>query len=264
MDPPPPDPTDPMDEPMDLDSMDQTEPTLNGVSNGYDHDHAAATEESSPPPAAHSPNDESSAPLDLSEEALLASDPELEDLDADRADGVTNELPVSIYKHIPDAGYMNTRFTRSLFPNFVIPEQAHRRPVPFIELQHLEDSVGFRYRSESTISDLYYEVYRDEDVREDEIVMALTRANGSCAMRFSEPAASQTDLSILCDNVRHVLPLHPEEGLVPLHVWKLDDSERAWLDDRAGEFENFRLHNEESKLPHVQGIQHGLLCFGSH
>uniref|UniRef100_A0A7I4XWY3 RNA-directed DNA polymerase n=1 Tax=Haemonchus contortus TaxID=6289 RepID=A0A7I4XWY3_HAECO len=77
---------------------------------------------------------------------------------------VTNELPVSTYRHLPDAGYMSLKFVRSLFPNFVLRRQPYPDPIPFIELQHLEDSIDIRFITADTIRSVQQGRYRDVDV----------------------------------------------------------------------------------------------------
>uniref|UniRef100_A0A7I4Y5Y8 Movement protein n=1 Tax=Haemonchus contortus TaxID=6289 RepID=A0A7I4Y5Y8_HAECO len=76
---------------------------------------------------------------------------------------ITNELPVSTYRHLPDAAYMSIKFVRPLFPNFVARRQPYPDPIPFIELQHLEDSIEIRFITESTITSVQGR-YRDIDV----------------------------------------------------------------------------------------------------
>ncbi|KIH52158.1 hypothetical protein ANCDUO_17742 [Ancylostoma duodenale] len=77
------------------------------------------------------------------------------------------------------------------------------------------------------------------DVREDEILRAYCRKNVSCAVRFSEPPASQEARDRLCNLVRHFFPAHPDEGIVPMEVLKLRPEDEDWLSDRLGEFDNF-------------------------
>ncbi|KAK6049960.1 hypothetical protein COOONC_12536, partial [Cooperia oncophora] len=78
------------------------------------------------------------------------------------------------------------------------------------------------------------------DAEQDEIVSAHARSNSSCAMRFSEYAASRDAAKTLAALVRDFLPAHPEEGLLPLRVFKLTPRERAWIADRAGDFRLYR------------------------
>nr|CDJ89101.1 unnamed protein product [Haemonchus contortus] len=84
--------------------------------------------------------------------------------------------------------------------------------------------------------------FRVSDADLDEIVTAISRSNVSCAMRFSELPASKEAQRTLCALVRSFLPAHPEEGLLPLRVFKLTRSEREWISDRAGNFDNYRAH----------------------
>ncbi|XGW23500.1 hypothetical protein V3C99_005606 [Haemonchus contortus] len=67
-------------------------------------------------------------------------------------------------------------------------------------------------------------------------------------MRFSEPPAYPEARAALCKLVCQFLPTHPDEGLVPLRVWRLQESGHAWLADRAGPFENYRRNRDEAKL----------------
>ncbi|KAK5978365.1 hypothetical protein GCK32_022664, partial [Trichostrongylus colubriformis] len=77
---------------------------------------------------------------------------------------VTNELPLKVYPQLPDAGYMSTSFTRSLFPKFVVRADPYTDPIPFIELQHLEDSINFRWITQSILNDIQNNRYEDRDV----------------------------------------------------------------------------------------------------
>ncbi|XGW22872.1 hypothetical protein V3C99_005249 [Haemonchus contortus] len=77
---------------------------------------------------------------------------------------VTNEHPVSTYRHLPDAGYMSFKFVRSLFPNFALRRQPYPDPIPFIELQHLEDSIDIRFITADTIRSVQQGRCRDVDV----------------------------------------------------------------------------------------------------
>ncbi|VDK66908.1 unnamed protein product, partial [Cylicostephanus goldi] len=76
-------------------------------------------------------------------------------------------------------------------------------------------------------------------VQPDEMLLAESRYNVSTAIRFSEPPVSVQAQNQLCDAIRHTLPMHPSEGLLPLKVFRLDPSEYAWLDDRMGKFDSF-------------------------
>uniref|UniRef100_A0A7I4XVD1 DNA-directed RNA polymerase n=1 Tax=Haemonchus contortus TaxID=6289 RepID=A0A7I4XVD1_HAECO len=76
----------------------------------------------------------------------------------------TNELPVSTYRHLPDAAYMSVKLVRSLFPNFVVRRQPYPDHIPFMELQHFEDSFDIRFITESTITAVQQGRYLDIDV----------------------------------------------------------------------------------------------------
>ncbi|XGW14950.1 hypothetical protein V3C99_000886 [Haemonchus contortus] len=77
-------------------------------------------------------------------------------------------------------------------------------------------------------------------VEEDEIVSALSRKNVSCAMRFSEYPGSEDDQRHLCALVRDFLPAHPDEGMLPLKVFKLTGPEKDWIADREGNFYSYQ------------------------
>ncbi|VDO27154.1 unnamed protein product, partial [Heligmosomoides polygyrus] len=77
---------------------------------------------------------------------------------------VTTQLSTEVYKHLPDAGYMRLKFAKSLFPQ--VPLRVDRPParIPFIEHQHLEDTVAFRERSQRIIDALMAGTYENADV----------------------------------------------------------------------------------------------------
>ncbi|WKX97745.1 hypothetical protein Q1695_013429 [Nippostrongylus brasiliensis] len=79
-----------------------------------------------------------------------------------------------------------------------------------------------------------------EEAEENEFVTALSRQNVSTAMRFSEKPASNADLDRLCLLIRHFLPAHPQESLLPLKIFKLEPSEKELLNDRIGPFRSYR------------------------
>ncbi|WKY10526.1 hypothetical protein Q1695_002691 [Nippostrongylus brasiliensis] len=85
------------------------------------------------------------------------------------------------------------------------------------------------------------------EVRHDELVLAHTRLNVSCAMRFSEPPSSQESRDYLCVHIRNALPSYPEEGLLPLRVFRLPRCEKEWIHYRAGAFTNYRKDEEHAR-----------------
>ncbi|KIH56782.1 hypothetical protein ANCDUO_13036 [Ancylostoma duodenale] len=85
------------------------------------------------------------------------------------------------------------------------------------------------------------------DMQEDDFVLADSRYNVSCSMRFSEPPVSFEARDHLCQVVRQFLPMHPGEGLLPLRVHALPEEEKQWLTDRAGKFDSYYEDNEASK-----------------
>ncbi|KAK6020038.1 hypothetical protein OSTOST_14314, partial [Ostertagia ostertagi] len=77
---------------------------------------------------------------------------------------VHNNLNTEGYRHLPDCGYMSLRFNKSLFPRVVFNEKKPPTSVPFLELQHLEDTVAFRSRSERVLEEVLGRTYVDVDV----------------------------------------------------------------------------------------------------
>ncbi|XGW34791.1 hypothetical protein V3C99_018647 [Haemonchus contortus] len=75
--------------------------------------------------------------------------------------------------------------------------------------------------------------FRVSDAELDEIVTAISRPNISYAIRFPEFPSSKEAQRTLCALVRNFRPAHPEEGLLPLRVFKLTRSEREWTSDRT-------------------------------
>ncbi|CAJ0610543.1 unnamed protein product [Cylicocyclus nassatus] len=84
-------------------------------------------------------------------------------------------------------------------------------------------------------------------VQQDEMLLAESRYNVSTAIRFSEPPVSVQAQNQLCEAIRHTLPMHPSEGLLPLKVFRLDPQEYAWLDDRLGKFDSFHEDPQTAK-----------------
>ncbi|XGW12891.1 hypothetical protein V3C99_013496 [Haemonchus contortus] len=79
------------------------------------------------------------------------------------------------------------------------------------------------------------------------IVSASSRENVSTAMRFSEPPVSMEARAFLADKVRQFLPMHPEEGILPMSVSRISPSDRAWLSDRLENFDNYCFHTRASR-----------------
>ncbi|EYB90334.1 hypothetical protein Y032_0221g2559 [Ancylostoma ceylanicum] len=68
------------------------------------------------------------------------------------------------YEHPPSSGYLKLSFNRTLFPKTIIPPGGPAPPIPLIEMQHLEDTIGFRQRSEQVIQQVLNGTYVDVDV----------------------------------------------------------------------------------------------------
>lgn len=77
---------------------------------------------------------------------------------------ISRHLCTDTYRHLPDPGYMSMKFVRSLFPKLSLRPYRPPLDIPFIELQHLEDTIGFRERSETIITELLGGTYVNIDV----------------------------------------------------------------------------------------------------
>ncbi|XGW28371.1 hypothetical protein V3C99_008276 [Haemonchus contortus] len=80
-----------------------------------------------------------------------------------------------------------------------------------------------------------------------DIVSARSRVNVSSAMRFSEPPASLEAREHLALLIRRFLPMHPDEGMLPLEVFRITEEERAFFEDRLGPFNNYVNDPNSSK-----------------
>ncbi|VDO91203.1 unnamed protein product [Heligmosomoides polygyrus] len=72
-------------------------------------------------------------------------------------------------------------------------------------------------------------------VQENEIMKALCRRKSSCAVRFSEPPASEAARDVLCSFVKLFLPANPDEAMLPMEV----PGQAAWFEDRLGDFDSY-------------------------
>ncbi|RCN41386.1 hypothetical protein ANCCAN_12653 [Ancylostoma caninum] len=83
---------------------------------------------------------------------------------------------------------------------------------------------------------------------EKEMVLAHSRLNMSTAVRFSEPPVSKAARAALAHAIQSFVPLHPQQGILPLRVFELPPAEQNWLADRARPFENYRRDPEAAKV----------------
>ncbi|XGW04827.1 hypothetical protein V3C99_015755 [Haemonchus contortus] len=86
-----------------------------------------------------------------------------------------------------------------------------------------------------------------EDVYQYSLVLAQTRVNCSCAIRFSEPPVSEEARDMLCQLVRCFLPVNTSEAVSPMRVMKLTQEDKTWLTDRVNEFTSYRTNTHSSK-----------------
>ncbi|WKX97482.1 hypothetical protein Q1695_013277 [Nippostrongylus brasiliensis] len=76
-------------------------------------------------------------------------------------------------------------------------------------------------------------------IREGDILLARSRRKISCAVRFSEPPASDEARDFLCHQVRLFFPANPSDTLLPMAVHPLSTDDARWLTDRLSNFDNY-------------------------
>ncbi|VDP55475.1 unnamed protein product [Heligmosomoides polygyrus] len=86
----------------------------------------------------------------------------------------------------------------------------------------------------------------DEAVN-DQLLFAEIRCNSSCAVRFSQPPVSKEAQRFLVNAVRGVLPAYPDDGLLPLRVYRLTPAEEDWVADREDTFHNYARNPPEAR-----------------
>ncbi|XGW34069.1 hypothetical protein V3C99_018103 [Haemonchus contortus] len=156
--------------------------------------------------------------------------------------------PASFEQAVTKAQMVEQLLSEATAERLISPEHRSNSPATAARRTYLSGSVLQLRRTWSPCYSLPVSVspsiceFRVSDADLDEIVTAISRSNVSCAMRFSEFPASKEAQRTLCALVRNFLPAHPEEGLLPLRVFKLTRSEREWINDRAGNFDNYRAH----------------------
>ncbi|RCN41055.1 hypothetical protein ANCCAN_13001 [Ancylostoma caninum] len=79
---------------------------------------------------------------------------------------VKNVLSTTEYRHLPNSGYLSGKFNRSLFSRVKVQHDRPLARIPFIELQHLEDTIAFRQRSARIISQVLNNSYENVDLRD--------------------------------------------------------------------------------------------------
>ncbi|VDM84900.1 unnamed protein product, partial [Strongylus vulgaris] len=67
------------------------------------------------------------------------------------------------HRHLPNAGYLSQKFTKSLFLRVVLRANQPLQRIPFIELQHIEDDIAFRQRSAHVMERVLAGEYQDID-----------------------------------------------------------------------------------------------------
>ncbi|VDM66987.1 unnamed protein product [Strongylus vulgaris] len=89
------------------------------------------------------------------------------------------------------------------------------------------------------------------------MLLAGSRHNVSCAIRFSEPPVSIEARDELMRLVRQFLQI-PDEGLLPVKVFSINSQEQAWLDDRAGRIDSF--HDDNTTAKHKRSKLFNVSC----
>ncbi|EYC22336.1 hypothetical protein Y032_0017g3291 [Ancylostoma ceylanicum] len=77
---------------------------------------------------------------------------------------VLTRMPTDVYEHPPSSGYLRLSFNRTLFPKVHLGRTIPMPPMPVIELQHLEDTIAFRDRSNDVLRRTLDGTYVDDDV----------------------------------------------------------------------------------------------------
>ncbi|EPB67806.1 hypothetical protein ANCCEY_13099 [Ancylostoma ceylanicum] len=96
------------------------------------------------------------------------------------------------------------------------------------------------------------------DIEVDDIILAETRVNVSCAIRFSEPPISREAQATLTNLARRFLPAHPSDGLLPIRVSKLNQADLDWIRDRGASFANYS--NDPGSARHRMGQLFNVAC----
>ncbi|VDO98040.1 unnamed protein product [Heligmosomoides polygyrus] len=128
-------------------------------------------------------------------------------------ESVTSEQNVNVYKHLGQGGYFATRFVRTLFPRLFVGAPSTNNKVPVLELMRLCDAIALRQQADRVIEDLLNHHYEDDTVE-------FPRMS-------SGPVPTR------------VIPANPEDCLLPLHVYRLSETEEKWIADREGRFMNY-------------------------
>ncbi|KAK5971389.1 hypothetical protein GCK32_020298 [Trichostrongylus colubriformis] len=76
----------------------------------------------------------------------------------------------------------------------------------------------------------------------EDLLLADARTNVSCAMRFSHAAISSEARRFSTNAIRRFLPAYPHEAILPLRVARVPPHDRAWVDERLGEFQSYRIN----------------------
>ncbi|VDO98698.1 unnamed protein product, partial [Heligmosomoides polygyrus] len=81
--------------------------------------------------------------------------------------------------------------------------------------------------------------FKIREVQDGDLLRVNIRFRASCAVRFSEPAASIEARNTLCQAVKMFLPANPDEAMQPMDVAKLLPEDEEWIVDRLGAFDNY-------------------------
>ncbi|KAK5977846.1 hypothetical protein GCK32_003059 [Trichostrongylus colubriformis] len=79
------------------------------------------------------------------------------------------------------------------------------------------------------------------------MVLAETRTNLSCAIRFSEPPVSAQARDELYDLVRRFMRTNWSEAVSPMKVMNLTSRIKDWLTDRVNDFNNYATNTASAK-----------------
>ncbi|VDO70259.1 unnamed protein product [Heligmosomoides polygyrus] len=89
--------------------------------------------------------------------------------------------------------------------------------------------------------------FKIRKVQDGDLLPVNTRIRASCAVRFSEPAASIEARDTLCQAVKMFLLANPDEAMQPMDVAKLLPEDEEWIADRLGTFDNY-IHDQRRSV----------------
>ncbi|KAK5970689.1 hypothetical protein GCK32_015979 [Trichostrongylus colubriformis] len=150
---------------------------------------------------------------------------------------VTTQLPLHVYRHIPDNGYLRGRFVRSLFPRRFRDDASTSNPVPMMEITRLPDIIAFRQHACQLLNQLLDYSFVDDS----HSIRSIARTPAGPIQCLAYPPDRNVNA------VRAFLPAHPAEAMMPLSVSRLSADNEGWISDRVGSFTNYSRHPDTAR-----------------